>query len=221
MQETSLHADLKNWYAQPGDQIEAFVDGFIIDIVRQDLLIEIQTRNFSNLKSKLTYLLKQHPVRLVHSIPQEKWIVRMDPAGRAILSRRKSPKRGRPEHIFKELIRITNLIKHPNLSIEILMTREEEIWHDDGRGSWRRKGWSIANRRLLEVLSSLVLTSVMDYHCFLPSRLPGLFTVREMATALGQYHSLAGKMVYTLNGIGVIERVDKKGQAWVYQESVS
>ena len=219
MQETSLHADLKNWYAQPGDLIESAVGGYIIDIVRQDLLIEIQTRNFSALKPKLIRLLDHHPLRLVHSIPQEKWIVRTDPDGINVLQRRKSPKRGRPENIFKELAGITNLIKHPNLSIEILITREEEIWQDDGLGSWRRKGWSIANRRLLEVLRTLVLTSATDYHIFLPATLPGLFSVRDLATSLHQYQSLAGRMAYTLHGIGVIERVDKKGRAWVYRES--
>jgi hypothetical protein len=32
------------------DRFEVPVDGFVIDIVRDDLLIEIQTRNFSSLK---------------------------------------------------------------------------------------------------------------------------------------------------------------------------
>jgi hypothetical protein len=219
VQETSLHVDIKSWYSQPGDMIEAAVDGYIIDIVRADLLIEIQTRSFSKLKSKLAHLLDNHRVHLVHSIPQEKWIVRMDSEGKNVLKRRKSPKHGHPVNIFKELVGITTLLKHPNLSIEILITQEEEIWRDDGRGSWRRKGWSIANRRLLEVLRTLVLTSATEYHIFLPDTLPGLFTVRDLAASLGQYRSLASRMAYTLKGIGVIERINKKGRQWVYRES--
>ena len=46
--EKSLHSSLKNWYAQPGDRLEAEVDGFHIDIIRKNLLIEIQTANFSS-----------------------------------------------------------------------------------------------------------------------------------------------------------------------------
>ena len=49
--EKSLHAELKQWYMQPGDLLEEMVDGFHIDIVRGKLLIEIQTTNFSSIKS--------------------------------------------------------------------------------------------------------------------------------------------------------------------------
>jgi hypothetical protein len=50
LNEKPLHASLKQWYARPGDRFEVPVDGFVIDVVRDDLLIEIQTRNFSSLK---------------------------------------------------------------------------------------------------------------------------------------------------------------------------
>ena len=40
--EKPLHAALKAWYARAGDRLEVQVDGFIIDIVRDGLLIEIQ-----------------------------------------------------------------------------------------------------------------------------------------------------------------------------------
>jgi hypothetical protein len=74
LNEKPLHEALKRWYAQPGDIFEAPVDGFVVDIVRGDLLIEIQTRNFSAIKRKLEQLLISHSVRLVYPIPSEKWI---------------------------------------------------------------------------------------------------------------------------------------------------
>ena len=43
LNEKPLHAALKDWCARPGDQFEVFVDGFVVDIVRGNLLIEIQT----------------------------------------------------------------------------------------------------------------------------------------------------------------------------------
>src|SRR6476660_9293966 len=92
LNEKPLHASLKQWYARPGDQFEVPVDGFVIDIVRDDLLIEIQTRNFSSIKSKLNKLAHSHRVRLIYPIVQEKWIVRSANGVAAI--RRKSPKRG-------------------------------------------------------------------------------------------------------------------------------
>ena len=53
LNEKPLHASLKAWYAQPGDRFEVAVAGSVIDIVRGELLIEIQTRSFSALRRKL------------------------------------------------------------------------------------------------------------------------------------------------------------------------
>ncbi|MEC7841820.1 MAG: hypothetical protein VX911_02980, partial [Candidatus Latescibacterota bacterium] len=73
LREKSLHAAVKEWYAEPGDRVEEKVEGFVIDIVRPDLLIEIQTRAFLPLKRKLNRLTETHRVRLVHPIAGEKW----------------------------------------------------------------------------------------------------------------------------------------------------
>ena len=58
LNEKSLHAALKEWYARRGDRLEVSVDGFLVDIVRprrgkraRDLLVEIQTGNFANTDS--------------------------------------------------------------------------------------------------------------------------------------------------------------------------
>ena len=45
--ESSLHAALKEWYAEPGDQFEQKVDGVIVDLVKHNretgalLLVEV------------------------------------------------------------------------------------------------------------------------------------------------------------------------------------
>jgi hypothetical protein len=139
-QEKSLHAALKSWYAAPGDIIEQPVDGFVVDLVRGDELIEIQTSNFSAMKRKLPVLLESHTVRLVHPIPVLKWIVRLDQDGDSILSRRRSPKRGSLLDIFDELVSIPHLVSHPRFSLEVLLVEVEETRWQDGRGSWRRRG---------------------------------------------------------------------------------
>jgi hypothetical protein len=110
----SLHEELKQWCKEPGDLLEEMVVGFHIDIVRGKLLIEIQTTNFSSLKSKLSTLTKKHPVRLVYPIAQENWIVRLAADGMTQIGGRKSPKRGNPFHLFQELVSIRELIKGGN-----------------------------------------------------------------------------------------------------------
>ncbi len=217
LQETALHASLKDWASQPGDSFEVKVDGYFIDIVRGETLIEIQTRNFTALKPKLYRLVERYPVRLIYPIPVEKWIVRQDAAGQT-LSRRKSPRRGRLEHIFLEMVRIPKLIKEPNFSLEAVLVREEEIQVEDGRGSWRRAGRSIADRRLLEVLGSITFNTPADFTRLLPDGLPDPFTARQLSKSLGGPLYLAQKMAYCLCQMGAITLAGKRGRANLYQE---
>lgn len=216
MQETSLHAALKDWYTQAGDSQEVPVDGFLVDVVSGDLLIEIQTRNFTALKTKLALLLARHQVRLVHPIAVEKWIVRLPAESDLPLDRRKSPRRGRLEDVFFELVRIPHLITHPNLSLEVLLTREEEIRRNDGRGSWRRKGWSISDRRLINVVERYLLVDPDDFHTFLPVSLPQPFTSRDLADSRSISIQLAMKAIYCMRAIGIIQVTGNRGRARLY-----
>lgn len=217
LQETSLHADLKDWYAQPNDRLEVPVDGFVVDIVRGELLIEIQTRNFSALKTKLNALTQHHPTRLVFPIAQERWIIRLDSDGKTQIGRRKSPKRGRLEHIFLELVRFPELIPNPNFSLEVLVIQEEEVWLNDGQGSWRRKGWSIHDRRLIKVLDQVVFESPDEFASLLPSSVPQPFTTLDLARALHQPRYLAQKMAYCLREMGVIKKIGRRGNTLLYE----
>src|ERR1044071_2383280 len=168
LNEKPLHASLKQWYARPGDRLEVPVDGFVIDIVRDNLLIEIQTRNFAAINSKLSRLTRSYQVRLVYPVVQEKWIVRSGSDS----VRRKSPKRGRLEDLFWELVYIPQLLSNPNFSLEVLMIREEEVRRYDGkRKPWRRKGWVTEGRSLVEVTDRRLFGNAADWLAFIPDGL--------------------------------------------------
>ncbi|MGD8211986.1 MAG: hypothetical protein PVF32_19140 [Desulfobacterales bacterium] len=214
--EKSLHAALKQWYRQSGDLLEEMVDGFHIDIVRRKLLIEIQTTNFSSIRNKLTKLIKMHCVRLVYPIAQEKWIVRLAADGITQLGRRKSPKKGNLFHLYQELVRIPELIKSRNFSLEVLLIREEEIRCDDGRGSWRRKGWSIADRRFLEVVHRHIFKKPADFLTIIPEKLSDPFSTQDLAVRINQPRWLAQKMAYCLRKMGAIEVVGKTENSILY-----
>lgn len=213
--EKSLHAGLKEWLGRPDDQFEETVAGYVIDIVRGEQLIEIQTGNFTALKRKFTALLPNHPIQLIYPVAQEKWIVRQTAVGQPI-SRRKSPKRGQPLDIFKELVRIPQLLAHPNLSVGILLTQQEEILRDDGRGSWRRKGWSIYDRQLLAVEEELLFRQPSDFLQLLPDHLPDPFTNRQLAQTAKISNSMARRVTYTLRHCDVLAVTDKQGNAHIY-----
>lgn len=222
LNESSLHADLKAWYGRPGDLFEQPVEGFVVDIVRSagateelPLLIEIQTGNFTAIRRKLERLLAANRVLLVHPVAHEKWVMRWTADG-ALIRRRKSPKRGGVEDIFRELVRLPGLVTHPNLSLEVVLIREEEILRDDGAGSWRRRRWSVADRRLLGVVGAVRFDSPADLAALIPMDLPKPFTNRDLAVAARCPISLAQKMTYCLVRMGMLEAVGKRGRVRLF-----
>jgi hypothetical protein len=218
MNEYSLHSAIKNWYSLQGDKIEAKIDGSIVDIVRENILIEIQTRNFSAIKKKLTKLLENHQVRLVYPIPQLRWLVHIAESGE-IIGTRKSPRKGRPVDLFYELVNVSNLITHKNFSLEVLMIEEEEVRCNDGKGSWKRRGVSIRDRRLINVCRKILFRNEKDYLNFLPSNLKKPFTNRTFAKMSGVSIHLARKITYCLRKMGAITIAGKNGKELIFEVS--
>jgi hypothetical protein len=215
LREFGLHAALKRWYAQPGDELETALDGYVIDIRRGPLLIEIQTRSFAAMRRKLAALAERHPIRIVHPIPARKWIVRLDDRGREI-ARRRSPKAGRIEALFFELVSIPDLVGHPNLTFDVALTHEEEVWQRTGRRAWRRKGWCVVGRRLVEVMRVVPFADAADFAALLPPELARPFTARDLAAAAGLPLTLAYKMIYCLRRMHALEAAGKRGRAALY-----
>lgn len=217
LREKPLHASLKRWCARPGDRFEVPVDGFVIDLVRGDLLIEVQTRGFSSMKHKVVSLLELgHRVRIVHSIPIDTWIVKIDADG-AILSRRRSPKHGKPTDVFAELVSFPELLAHDQLELEVIMSIEEEYRrHVPGR-AWRRKGWTVVERRLVEVIDSILLEHIEDLTGLVPDNLPEVFTTADLAERLGRPLRSAQQIAYCLRKTGVLVAVGKRGNSVEYE----
>ena len=216
LNEKPLHASLKQWYARPGDQFEIPVDGFVIDIVRDDLLIEIQTSNFASIKFKLTNLVRSHRVRLVYPIVQEKWIVRSVTSNGQGASRRKSPKKGRMEDLFRELVSIPGLLMNSNFSLEVLMVQGEEVRRYNETRRRARRRWLIEERRLLSVMGQRSFGQSADWLRFLPDGLE-LFTTSDLASRMKTDRDLAQKTAYCLREAKMIELIGKRGRANLYR----
>ena len=217
LREKPLHASLKRWYAQPGDGVEVPIDGFVVDLVRDELLIEVQTRGFSSMKQKtITLLDLGHHLRIVHPIPIDKWIVKVDADG-AVLDRRRSPRHGNPTDVFAELVSFPDLLAHPHLEVEVLLTIEEEYRRHTPNRSWRRKGWTVVERRLIEVVDTVLLRHSEDLAGLLPDDLPETFTTADLAEKLGRPRRAAQQMAYCLRKVGAIVAVGKDGNAVLYR----
>ena len=224
LNEQPLHAALKAWYAGPGDQIEASVDGgqrgYVVDLVHDDLLIEIQTGNFSSIKRKLHDLVKRYPVRLVYPIAAEKWLLKLPKDSWDGPRRRKSPKRGRVEAVFAELVSFPQLLLEQNFSLEVVLIQEEEVRRYAGVKHWYRNGWVSVERRLLEVVAQRMFEKPSDMSALLSLEMPQEFTTLDLAEALEIPRWLAQKMAYCLREMGEIVQVGKRGRSYLFSRTV-
>lgn len=215
LNEKPLHAALKDWYRHDGDGVEVPVEEFIVDLVRGGLLIEIQTKSFSSMQRKLDRLLDTHPMRLVHPIGSLKWIVKLGDDGKEA-SRRRSPKRGIAADVCDELVAFPSLLSHPNFQLEVLLVEEEEVWRPDASG-WRRHGYVIEERRLVDVVDSARFASPRDMRRLLPVDLPDPFTTKDLAKGLGRTRHLAQRVAYCLRESGALHTVGRDRRGYLYE----
>ena len=219
MTEYSLHSEIKRWYTGSEDELEVKVEDFRVDVLKDELLIEIQTGNFSAIKNKLTKLLRNNnQVRLVYPIAKQKWIVHVSGSGE-LVRRRKSPKKGKVIDVFYELVHAPSLVKHRNFSLEVLLIEEEEVRCNDGRGSWRRRGVSVKDRKLLNVFDRIVFEHSQDFLEFLPKELDDQFTNKVLAKKMGVSVGLAQKITYCLRKMDAISVVGKHRKELLFQVS--
>jgi len=217
MTEYSLHSEIKTWYSISKDDREIKVkDGFVIDVIRDNVFIEIQTKNFSAIKKKINKLIIDKKVRLVYPIAKLKWITYVSKEGN-VLNRRKSPKRGKLVDLFYELVHLPYLVKHSNFSFEVLLIEEEEVRCNDGNGSWRRRGVSIKNRKLLTVSDRVIFENSKGFLRFLPFDIGESFTNKLLMKKLGVTISLAQKITYCLRKMDLISIIGKKRKELVFE----
>jgi hypothetical protein len=212
MREGPLHAAVKALLAEPGDRLEVPVGGFVIDLVRTDgELVEVQTGSFSALGKKLDALLDEHHMRIVHPIAAERRIVRVDEHGQ-VLGIRRSPKRATAVAVFDQLVAFPGLLTHPNLTLEVLLLREDHIRRPQpviARGRTRDPG----ERRLVEILDRISLRTPEDVLAAMPALPLEPFSTRELAACLGCRTVLAQRTLYCLRSIGIVARAGKRGHA--------
>jgi hypothetical protein len=212
MREGPLHAALKALLAGPGDRLEVPVGRFVIDLVRADgELVEVQTGSFGALGKKLDALLDEHRILVVHPIAAERRIVRVDEHGQ-VLSARRSPKRATATAVFHELVAFPSLLTHPNLTLEVLLLREDHIRRPEpvkARGRTRDPG----ERRLVEVLDRISFRTPEDVLAAMPALPVEPFSTQELAACLGCSTSLAQRTLYCLRSIGIVEPAGRRGRA--------
>jgi hypothetical protein len=217
MREGPLHAALKAIVAQPGDRLEVSVGRFVIDVVRADgELVEVQTGGFGPLGAKLDALLDEHRVRIVHPVAAHRRIVRVDENGEIVWIRA-SPKRGTLIDVFDKLVAFPSLLTHPNLTVEVLLLREDHI-RAARPVTVRRRTRDPGERRLRGVLDSIELRGADDVRRALPPLPPEPFSTRDLASVLECSMLLAQRTAYCLRAVKIIEAAGRRGRTPLHRQ---
>ena len=215
LSERRLHSVLKFYYESDQNLHEIKIGRFFADIVTGKQIIEIQTGDLGRLSRKLDVFLKEHNVTVVHPLAKNSVITRIDPETGEAISRRKSPVHANIYSAVPQLYRIRPYLASPNLAVRLVFLSVEEYRTPKCSKRGSKKG-SVRLERFPEKLHYEIDLSVPeDYRIFLPKELPETFTsadVRRLTPCRD-----TSTLLLILTSVGVVERIGKKGNAYIYR----
>ncbi len=217
--ETSLHRELKLLYAGDAAQTEVRCGRYRVDAVAGGELIEIQHGRSGAIGSKIADLLADHPVRVVKPIVREKLLIKQKRRAGKVISRRRSPKRGKLLDLFHDLVYFTKVFPHPRLTIEaVLVDVEEYRYPGHGRRRrYRQSDFQVEDQRLVNVADSFLLRTPADLIALLNCELPDRFHTGHLAKALDTPRWIAQRVAYCLRETGAARAIGKERNAHLYE----
>lgn len=218
--ESSLHRQLKEWYAPEADVREVRLHGYRIDAIVENCLIEIQQSSLGALRRKVARLLETHTVRVVKPLSVSKTITLWDSRGKTLLSSRQSPKHEHPWSVFEDLVHFIEVFPHPRLELDLVLTTQREDRVRKPARRWKGKDYRVLDRHLVEVVGRQTLTAAHD----LWSLLPGMehsadheFTTGQLAEITGLPRWIAQKAAYCLRKTGAVEVLGRSRSGILYR----
>ena len=240
LREKRLHAAIKRYlcpdetcHERPvGDLLRE--DGtkprrMVADILTDDHILEVQTGGFFPLREKIGWYFTHTPCRVtvVHPIPAVKYLSWIDPADGTVLSRHKSPKRGKVRDVAKELYWISDYIGDPRFSVRLLLLELEEYRLADGWSRDKKRGSNRYERFPTALLGDVTLWKAADYAAyFLPPALSSpdaegnypAFTAAAYAKATGIRGRATYSMIHLLERLELVrESEEKAGRSKAYR----
>ena len=199
---------------------------FRIDVLNegQGIIYEIQRASFGGRFSKKIQTLldsTKYTIRIVHPILYKQKTSRMRANERLSVSYRNF--NSTVLHLFDHLV-FFKIPYQDRLEFDILLVNEHITKEFSGytKTSHRRKYRTIA-RDLVEIVERFEIRSKNDFLNILPSDLPNKFTNQDLASRLSfknathRNYRLTSKITYSLCQLGILKRVGKKRNAFLFQ----
>tara|TARA_R110000850_G_scaffold158317_7_gene282523 strand:+ start:2153 stop:2947 length:795 start_codon:yes stop_codon:yes gene_type:complete len=215
--ETSLHRQLKSYYAPNSECEEITLGSYRIDAIDGDRLIEIQHGSLGAIRDKVRCLLEDHDVHVVKPIAIRKYLIKRQKKNGEPISARFSPRRGSVFDLFEDMVHFANVFPHPRLTLEVALTIQEEHRIARKPRRWKGKDYRVTDRVLRSVEDQIAFNTAADLLKLIPGKLPAPFQTKDLAKAAGIPRWLAQKMAYCLRNTGAIKLVGKEKNALLYE----
>ncbi len=213
-QERTLHQYLKYYFCTDPSFHEQKCNGYIVDILKNDKIIEIQTSSFNAMRKKLEKLLIDYSVTIVYPIIQEKIIHNFDENG-VFINSKKSPKKEHPLKIGKELYKISHLLNNENLHFicTILKINEFRVPYIN---RYKQKRMTRINQIPIELIDNIYLNTPEDFQKLLPFDTE--FTSLEFKQKIKLSPREASSALLALRKMQVIEVTRIEGKKNIYKK---
>ena len=118
--------------------------------------------------------------------------------------------------VFSELYKIRPFIAHPHFSLRLLLLEVTDYRITSGNPKDRGERFERMPSALLE---DVTLNCLADYGMFVPKELPAPFTSKDLKAVAKISLSLAQLTLLVLTDLGVVKRVGKSGNAYLYEKT--
>ncbi len=214
--EKALHLTLKYFFEENPDFHEVPVGSYFADILRDDRVIEVQTRNFCSFRKKLSAVSEKMPVTVVHPIIKSKRLFWTDPDSGEISGGRISPKHGDIYGVFRELVYIRELLQRENLSFIFPVLECDEYKILCGWDGERKKGSVRYNLVPTGLCGFYEYDTAFAFASLLPECEDEYLTVKKISAEIGHRGRVASAFVNVLMYLDILRADGKEGRAVKY-----
>lgn len=233
--QTRLHQQLKEIYRNElngQEEVTLTIDDSVyrVDVISQDnsIVCEIHRSNFDKRFSKKIQALLSIPkiyLIIVCPLVSAQKVFRMDKESVINTSYYKKPYA--LYSLFDLLVRIKTPLIENRMEFRVHLISEIVTKQFQGFfGRTLRRRYKTVDRELNSIEKTRVFKNRNDFIELLPSNLPPKFTRKELGQALRlpkiserSVQRLAGRMTYSLWRLGILERIGKQKQAYLYEYS--
>lgn len=216
LNEKCIHATLKNYFSDTEYDQEIKIGGFFADILGENGIIEIQSKCFNKLNSKLNTFLDASHVTVVYPFHKKTRIYYIDKSSGELIKHGNLTSHKNLTDFFIELYRIKSYLNNPNLTI-CIANLEVEKYRYTAQDCVRRKGQRVEVYPS-DFISAIYLEKPEDYRMFLPKDLPEFFTKKEFQKICN--FSEASILIEILEYMGIVSRFSKQRNEFIYRITI-